>query len=269
MLRCTHCRGILSLGDSVCSDCGNPSAEEIDTGSHDDHMGMAALSEFTEAGSPDAATDGPLEIIARFGSAAEAGYFAHELLHTEAIPVRLTSDESFDALRGFWSTRYVLAVPVDKATSAKLALSDLVEATRNDDGFESHETGSLAATPEPPTKYSQARSQGFDDPEIFDRDRYDDRGVNWVPIVLTLTAGSLAFWVARKAQEPPPERPPVGQQDADLWDTLTNEPAPWYQPINGGRGIRELSIDRQHNQAILREDLDGDGVFETRRTIAR
>jgi hypothetical protein len=90
--------------------------------------------------------------------------------------------------------------------------------------------------------------------------------VNWLPIVLTLTAGSAAFWGLRQIDHAPRVRQPVARErmrEEDLRLHFLNSSEPWSQRINNGRGTRELRIDRSRNMVIIREDADGDGFFET------
>ena len=191
--------------------------------------------------------------LARFTSAAEAGYFAHELLHREQIPVSLTVDEHFDAIGGRWTTRFVLAVPEDIGETAREALQRLIHDSEcDDDSGGGHNASECAAGPG--GRYNAAV--------------LEESGVHWVPIVLTLAVSSVAFWGAREFGGPPQRQAraaPAGRQNEqrDLWDELATPGRPWTQSLPGGQGRRELRFDRARGLAILREDADGDGRFET------
>lgn len=266
MPRCTHCGRDFVAWDDICPDCGKP-ADEMSI----DAEGTRNADRGEFASSPDDGTaqvySGPMAVIARFRSAAEAGYFSHELMHV-GIPVTLTADDSFDALGGYWSTRFVLAVPQKLAESAAQELQELIEAT-NIDGFADADYGESKddlADDEPSEEYR---------PDLYPMSEMPGEpmgsGVNWVPIVLTLTVGSIAFWAVRKADEQPlPAMNPIraGEQHRELWNTLATDPSPWVQKSENDRHIRELSFDRHTGSAILREDTTGDGVYD-RETLFR
>jgi hypothetical protein len=101
--------------------------------------------------------------IARFQSGAEAGYFADELTRETGIEADVLVREKFDAVHAVWTVDYLLQVSPLHVQEATRALQSLVEATGDDAGEES--TGrSVTDLPS---------------------------GV-WVPLILTLAAGSIA-----------------------------------------------------------------------------
>lgn len=185
--------------------------------------------------------------IARFRNAAEAGYFADELTRAGDFSALVDLEEALDSFGHYWTTRFVLWVPRDEAEAATSELQRLVEATEAEDVF--------------------APSAANDSPPRSDHEREEiapsESGVNWVPIVLTIAAGSVALWMARSMNEQPKRDvrlAPMGGQQLDLWDRMTDDPEPWVQRTRDGR--RELSLSRDGEAALLREDLDGDGIFE-------
>jgi hypothetical protein len=90
--------------------------------------------------------------------------------------------------------------------------------------------------------------------------------VNWVPIVLTLTAGSAAILGIGQFDHAPRARQPAareGLREEDLFSQFLQSSDPWWQRLENGRGVRELRIDRGRKLVIVREDADGDGFFES------
>ena len=204
----------------------------------------------------DATLDETAVTIARFPNIAEAGFFAHELMHQESVPVQLSVDESFDAGGGYWNTRYLLSVPESYAESAAAVLQQLIEQTSND-GWEADDAYSAAASnvlERAGATYASAENEG---------------SIHWLPIVITLAAGSFVFWGARKLQEAPARRgmAPVGREHQDLWEDLSHHSRPWVQLHDNGRGVRELRI--EGNAAVLSTDADGNGHFESRQRFQR
>jgi hypothetical protein len=200
----------------------------------------------------------PMVVIAQFRNAAEAGYFAHELLREADIPAAVTMDESFDALTGYWSTRFVLAVAEEFSESASLCLQRLSE----------------HSTPDDRPYHSEFAADDFNDPMTDDdwiqppsekmADATEQSNVNWVPIVLTLAAGSIVFWGVRTMHaKPQAQAAAAGERNQpDVWKLLSTPERPWVQQLENGR--RELRFDSVRREGILYEDLDGDGRFETK-----
>lgn len=199
-------------------------------------------------GTADAA-DEAWEVVARFGNAAEAGYFANELEYAIGCEPRLEHCDDFDPISHFWRTSYVLSVPGQRGELARTQLrrildGEAIEPVHEADG-RSPGGGALRSSVD-----SQVLAEA------------GASGINWVPIVLTLAAGSLVLWAGKKAHFP---RRPAAPDEAlriDVWDVLGRDQAPWIQQPDGDRGVRELRIDAATGRAVLREDADGDGVFE-------
>lgn len=246
--------------EAICPDCAKPQQNQSSTSRGTD----AIDSPFDNAMGADPSPsdvdseEESLVAVARFNNAAEAGYFAHELSHSQQIPVSLSADEQFDVISGRWMTRFVLLVPEPMAQFATNELNNLIQQTDSEDYFDD---GSL---------YENERDL-FADAADSDTDfattvsTAAGSGVHWVPIVLTLAASSVVFWGVRKVNErPKPHDPParVGGERDDLWEQLSKPSRPWVQQLENGRGIRELRIDARRGAAIIREDTDGDGFFE-------
>lgn len=201
--------------------------------------------------------------LARFGNVAEAGYFADELTSRLEFPVTVHAEPAFDALHHVWQTRYWLLVPEGCREKGALALQELIDETRHDDA--DHDPGAVTNDQSwSPTRYEPDHGDRFD----IEPGPTAGGTVNWVPIVLTLTAGSAALFALRWYEDAHRQvrRPPPGPM-VDLWNTLSERPGSWTQSINEGRGVRELRLDRRRGVAVLREDADGDGRAEFEREI--
>lgn len=243
MPRCAHCGGLIAGQPESCPECEAPVQARSDE--------WPAQADRNEANFGDAVSDEGLATIARFHNIAEAGFFAHELMHRESLPVQLSVDESFDAISGLWNTRFLLCVPESQSKSAAAMLQRMIEQT-DTDGWDADEA-----------------IYGFNDPTVdsFRRTHVvvaDEGSIHWLPIMLTLAAGSFVLWGVRKFQEQPVRRgmPPVGREHTDFWDDLSANSKPWVQLLDDGRGVREFWIDAERDEAVLREDADGNGHFE-------
>lgn len=245
MARCVECGESLQPADTICPVCGH------------DHPSPPAENWNTEA-EPDW-QDAEFVPLARFQNSAEAGYFAHELTHRHGMAARVTAEENFDAIRGFWATRFVLSVPEEIADTATARLNDLIAESEADEGGET----AVSSWRRP------AEETALPDETPFEN--LEEGGVNWVPIVLTLAAGSAVFWGVRELNEADPQEvaAPVQQRAPHLWDELSRFSGPWYQRIEGGLGLRILRFDRQRGVAVIREDRDGDGTFERKMELPR
>jgi len=205
--------------------------------------------------------------VARFTNAAEAGYFAEELTHHSGIHTLLRSDKTFNALNGYWSQRFDLLVAEADLDEAKATLRQLIEQTGSSETLCEDHAASLTPQDESPPPY-----EGFQTEP--DRSEYgpEESRIHWIPIVLTLTAGTVAFWAARRIPDGAGDgRPPAPARfsTTELWNRLSTEPIPWRQALPNGRGIRELHFDSDRQRAVLREDADGDGVFEREEFLER
>ncbi len=283
MLSCSKCGQFISEGESHCPTCARPLEASMRADAWRTRVEPRDLV-------LDDSTEHPLVPIARFRNVAEAGYFANELSNRHAITTTLTTNEDFDALSGYWNSQFVLSVPEPMSETARLALQSLIEAADSDDVFDSNldeNTGTdrtASDTDErtdrdwqtvPDTSFSDFTTDHsvFDERSTILQDVVvEDSNVNWVPIMLTLAVGTVAFWAARRvAFQPDPAvmAAPAKHQQFDFWDELSQEPAPWTQRIRGGPGTRQMLIDSKRNSVIIREDLDGDGDFETETSFRR
>lgn len=225
-------------------------------------------------------TDGSDVAIARFGNAAEAGFFAHELsLRTDAlVDVRL--EEHFDAVVGFWSTRFVLCVPADNADELAAELQDLVQRSEHEELFHSRPPATASASnlrgmlsqrsgsdlPHDPHADHGARWSLEDEPRSVG-------GVPWGPIVLSLAAGSIIFWGLRTLHFLQPKKNQQAAAEAvpaDLWEQVTRGREPvWVQQDQNGRTIRRLIFNEDRSTAVIEEDTNGDGRFDTNTRLQR
>jgi hypothetical protein len=235
MPRCSHCGETLRRDETVCHTCSQ------------------AVNDGTSL------QESQLVSIARFRNAAEAGYFAHELHRESSIHAMVSMDENFDALSGYWSSTFVLSVPEDSAEFALHTLQQMMEhADPEDTPFDTEIERDQVA---PATSRDAWMQETYDD---FASPPEESSNVNWVPIVLTLAAGSVAFWGVRAMEAQPPQAgvAAAGDRDRpDVWNLLSQPKRPWVQQLDKGR--RELRFDPVRREGIISEDLDGDGQFES------
>lgn len=184
--------------------------------------------------------------VARFQNGAEAGYFADELAHTAGVAAEVVASERFDAVHAVWSIDYLLMVDREHAVFAANSLKALVDSTSDD--------------------------ADVDEPEGLPRSELPN-GV-WIPLILTLAAGSIACFGIERVERPP--RPPAlvvrdRREPPNLWHVLGSSRGPWRQALDNGPGERTLSIDPESQTAVLTEDHDGDGTtdHEWRFNLAR
>jgi len=235
MPRCSHCGESVGRDELVCPACLQTSSVEAVVSAES----MVA--------------------IARFRNAAEAGYFAHELQRGADISAVVTMDESFDAVSGYWSTRFVLAVPEELSEAALLGLQRLIDHSEPDDiPFDSQVAVDEFDVPMSGDDWIQRPA------EAISSETAEHSNVNWVPIVLTLAAGSIVFAGVRAMQAKPhaPVAAAGARNQPDVWEMLSTPERPWVQRLDKGR--RELRFDSARRQVVLYEDLDGDGRFETK-----
>ena len=256
MPRCPHCRESYSGHPEFCPDCSGRLTETV---FEENSFRTGAEFEIDED-----VLDDAIVSIARFHNAAEAGYFSHELMLAEEIPSMVKMDEQFDALSGRWSTRFLLLVPERFRENAAEALLRLVEQSNSEDSLEEETRKTFRVTSED--------LEHFGDEMEFDRYSAVESRVNWVPIVLTLAAGSAVFWGVRKLQDRPQPHAnaaPVGARQQDLWERLSGFPEPWIQQSEGGERTRSIQFETEGNVVIIREDSDGDGHFEREHRLPR
>lgn len=273
MTRCPQCGAFGDPHQGLCAVCAT-GLEEVrrphrrDRFDREASLKMAAVDSFID-NPPNDDSDAPLVRIARFRNAAEAGYFADALRRAEQIPTEVAVDEEREAMHGSWSVRFALLVPEPRAESAALALKRLISET-NDEWSEPEDFPEQEFPEQEPAPFDACRdaavARAVDDTEAA----FEPAGVNWVPIVITLAFGSAAFVSARKVIEAPRAQPvgaPIGARHETLWDEMSDDPTPWRQPHLNGRGVRELVISPRGDHAILREDTNGDGRFESERVF--
>ncbi len=233
-----------------CSTCGWPASSDVGCPRC---LPTSSDVPLTALGRPDdSSADGDeWEVVARFGNAAEAGYFANELEYAIGCEPRLEHRDDFDAIQHFWRTSYVLSVPARRGDYARDQLRRILDGAPLESVAESRPADRSAG--------DRATRPRFDERAVDDAVA---SGINWVPLVLTLAAGSLVLWAGKKVHLP---RRPAAPDDAlrvDVWDVLGRDRTPWVQQRDGDGGVRELLIDAATGRALLREDADGDGVFE-------
>lgn len=187
--------------------------------------------------------DGQLVTVARFRSAAEAGYFADRLEALESIGAVLTSVDDFNAISGRWGEVMHLRVAAEDAKRAAAALRGLLadSSDDNDDAL--------------PTLRSEERL-----PELR------EVSPNWLPMVLAFAAGSASLFAIQslgRAAAAPQEQ---SAATAPLLKKLADSRRPWVQTLPGG-GRRELRAETT-KEFVLREDRDADGRFERSRSFA-
>ena len=193
-------------------------------------------------------------VVARFGNAAEAGYFADELNYALGFEPRLDCRDDFDAVHHHWRSRFVLSVPEHHAESAREVLAGLLDGA----AAEATDREERLASGVP---FNHRRNEAR--PESA---RPAGSHVKWAPLFLTLAAGSLAMWHGKK---PPVQRQPLAPQDAlriQLGEAPGLRDAPWVQTVEGGPR-RELHFPAHKDEAVLREDHDRDGIFEREYTL--
>lgn len=181
--------------------------------------------------------------VARFRNGAEAGYFADELTRTTGIETEILVRERFDGVHAVWAIDYVLLVAREEAPRAAEELRSLVEST-SDEESGSSEGGARSDLPV---------------------------GV-WVPLILTLAAGSIAcFGIERAERRPKP--PALVVRDprdppAELWRHLNSSSGPWIQGAGDGTPPRRLTLDRASHTVLVEEDTDRDGKFDRQRRFS-
>lgn len=230
MMRCPHCGWTTRSG----IECDRCTASLVHAGAQ---PARPEDGEFVETGFTWAT-------VARFGNAAEAGYFAHELAPLLNFEPRIEYQDDFDAIGGAWRTRYLLAVPDRLAEQARRHLATML------DGNWEHD---------PSQPFSD---DTFDEPGSGKRTHLPQSRINWVPIMLTLAAGSAVLWAGRKINVARGNVAPGEAGQRDLFEILSDGARPWVQQSEDGR--REFRINSQSGTATVLEDTDGDGRFDRR-----
>lgn len=238
MPRCGACGRRLVDDQEFCAAC---------TAARDDEASVGPGEEGAVSGEP-------MVQVARFSNAAEAGFFADELQDRLQISVSLQVEENFDALTGYWGNRMALLVPESAGSAAAMLLQEILEQTEEDGEALAPDAEALDGGSWTGTEFEVAEAGS------------PQSGINWVPIVLTLAAGSAAIWGVRKLNEAP--RPnagpvPVNGREEQLWNTLRMPHGGWMLNHDEIPGRRQLRIDGRRGLVVIQEDANGDGVYES------
>lgn len=236
---CPKCGYPLWFDDDECPDCKprRPDQRAID------RTGPQVSARSSTDGDALPEVDEQQIPIARFQSGAEAGYFCDELCRVSGYDVCVVTRERRDSIHSSWGIDFVLVASVAQARDAAAALKRLV-----DDSDDPDEACDVPADTAP------------------ERNRESTVG-RWVPLALTLAAGSIACWGIEQVVARPQARVPA-LVDRDprlpprLWHILGSSPGPWIQKSPNEQGVRELTFDPRRQVLLLREDGDGDGHFE-------
>jgi hypothetical protein len=222
---------------SYCQNCGRPLLSSQNLCTECSRGPDLAGETFVQAAPAAGIGGGPGServMIARLQNGAEAGYFADELTRETGIETEVLARERFDGVHAVWSVDYILLADRAHAEEAAKRLQSLVEATGDDAAAEATDEASPSDLP----------------------------GGVWVPLILTLAAGSIAcFGIERPDHRP---RPPAlvardGREPPELWEFLNATRGTWVQKLDGTPGTREMTLDPATHSAQFREDLDGDG----------
>ena len=173
---------------------------------------------------------------ARFTNAAEAGFFVHELETELGITGELEQREHFNAIHGTWHADYALLVARYDAPRVAEFLRGLRDETED-------EAGAWRA----PGEALPAETSSL--------------GSRWMPVLITLAAGSVAYLGVTKLEEPP--RPPalhVNRPADALWRELAR--GDWTQPHPEGKGTRRMRMDARRRVVIIEDDLNQDGRID-------
>jgi hypothetical protein len=249
MPHCPQCGRLVSLLRGDCPECSGelrvePSGSQSVTSSAVELADRQASLE--PAPSAARVTERPRQkMVARFANCAEAGYFADELAAELDIDVEIVPIEDFHSIRGTWTTQFALHVAEADAVAAARFLQNLVDRTTDD------------SPPDSDTDRERLIGAAHGAPPA----------AAWLPLVLTLAAGSLVYWGLVRAEQRP--RPPVivrgphaAKGPPELWRMLSRSSEPWVQPAGPQQPARRLEFDPQGRTALLREDTDGNGTFD-------
>ena len=260
----------------------------------------AGLSSGEAVGAAEMAKEPAGQPIARFRSAAEAGYFAHELDRVAEIEATVHVSESFDGLTGAWQPWFILHVAPPQMSRATELLADWLEhgggvsegpggtGGMPGTGRAGAVAGDLPAASGVLPRHESAGREGGAEDFADESDRFrleaDESGIPWWPVMLTLAAGSLVVWTARRWHQPvvganqgrpmKPEDLPAARLPQDLsgrWVWLgpnlpDNEPggerAEGGNRAIGGEDRPVISIRSDGRGTVIRSDHDGNGQYE-------
>lgn len=252
MQRCPFCRTRLEYHPDSCPECLRSLRPEDVRVAESRPEGMIGEKE-------------PVRTIARFANAAEAGFFAHVLLSMEDIPAEIRTEDDYDGIAGYWSTRFLLDVPARLAKEAGEILQQVIDRSERED-FVGTPAGRLAESDS-----NLMTASRYSTVEVLDDSAAESRpGLRWTPIVLTIAAGSLAFFGLRTMQQQAGKAQrniPVGKQD-ELWQQMGQPMQPWTQQLPGNRR-RELRFNADRTRAVLREYQGDQKISESEFRIAR
>ena len=209
---------------------------------------------------------GPQAALARFRFAADAGYFADELQARFSIRATVQLEENFDATTGQSLVAFVLAVSPELADEAIPRLRQLIETAQvgEYDGLPGGLDGPAAPVSTP---------SGTDD-ETFDTEPVAARSSSGVPswlFLMVVCIGAASLLATQRPQAPaagPADNAAAEPTDEQVFlrELLAASPEPWVRESPDG-GRQEVSLDKSTGSMRLREDGDGDGVYEIDRRI--
>ena len=194
--------------------------------------------------SRDPLQDAELVTVARFKSAAEAGFFADQLESVGSIRAVLTSVDDFNAMAGHWGEIVHLRVAAEDAKHAAATLRSLLAESSDEDE---------PTVPAARSDHSEEASAA---------------SPNWLPMVLAFAAGSASLFAIQALDRAAAAAAPREQlrSTEPLLKKLAESRRPWVQTLPGG-GRRELRAESP-KEFVLREDRDADGRFERSRSFA-
>ena len=195
--------------------------------------------------------------IARFTNLAELGFF-EELFSKNEVEMAVREVDEFNAVAGQWNRHFILSVvQEDSRRATELMKGHLGVDDRNAEAAE-------------PSMDNTAHSGDYQRPLVdraVDPDDTDltlDPAKLWVPLVLMVLTGGLAYWAL--TLDPPGGGVPPGNV---LWEALSESDEPLETLPRPGGFARRLQFDSQTGHFILEDDTDGDQRLDRRREYSR
>lgn len=173
--------------------------------------------------------------VVRTSNLAEAGYLANEL-ESGGFDSQIRQHDSFSAIDGSWTTRFLIQVPAENAQPAA-------------DHLRFHLAENELAAPVPSA-------------EDFAVDAAGRGVVVWRPLALMIVAGAAVLLIGHKIRElrGRPHEPP---SRARLLQVLERIDRPFVSVDPGQAGNRfRLLFNRPGQVWRLQEDMDGDGRYD-------